>query len=443
MLSDEKSLKYQQILNSIPHWDFGTPAKNLMKTYENTINKTFLSVTSQITAPVLVSFVIWVLYNAEKQNIRNLLFISRDGLVMYEIADILCKKWGIMIECKYFHASRSSLGLPMFAIDKNYALEKLCSLDSGNKTLRDLYKAAGITEFRANLNELVNKKTKEKLLHDHEFQKYALQVSEVELENTRKYFIEYMPESKFAIVDSGWRGSIQEAFGKLYKHFFNRSPSDVTGFYFGMLRTPFRSTGKYFSYYFSPDVNFYRLKGFCIDLFECLCAANHGRVVGYTQEKDGIRMVPVFAEEMLECSSSWDAGKQIELCIAYTKIFASQNCKTTTLPNTQIIDKLFKIFMNSPSREEAVVYGAIPFSRSVIENNVGTLARTLSDDELKTYTFTHRIKTKIIRQPKMNCAPVFWHQGSAVLSNASVLRKLDMKLLLFAYRLKVWLKSLR
>ena len=120
------------------------------------IDNTFLFVTTHVTAPVLVSYMIWVLSDAKKRGIKTLLFVARDGLAMCRIAEILNNVWGMGIECRYMYASRYSLRLPMFAVDREYALEKLCEPESGNTSISAVLAAAGLKNEQVKLviNEL-------------------------------------------------------------------------------------------------------------------------------------------------------------------------------------------------------------------------------------------------------------------------------------------------
>lgn len=450
----ERERQYLRILETVTEWDFINPAKELFQSYSCVVDKTFLSVTTHVTTPVLVSYVIWVLKDAKARGIETLLFVARDGLVMYKIAKILSDVWGMGIECRYFYASRYSLRLPLYVIDREYSLAKLCDPESGNCTVSAVLIAAGLNqeqrervafELTVDLDKRLCpndlKKLKAKLKKSKAFADLAQEVATRAYEGTKGYFRQEVPDSPqcFALVDSGWSGSIQTSFGKLYENIHGHAQAKLHGYYFGMLATPQQDTGKYMGYLFSPKKNFSKFNKFCVDLFECLCAANHGRVLGYSLVTDNNRWEPVLDAEIVYPGIVWDAGMQIKLCMEYARKFAEchKKSKPVSLPNIKMVESLLRLFVNKPSKLEANIYGVIPFSRGVIEHDVGTLARKMDANDWRHFSLLHRILGRLIRRVTPPPNPIFWIQGALAMSEASWLRRMDTKLLLTAYWIKM------
>jgi len=201
---------------------------------------------------------------------------------------------------------------------------------------------------------------------------------------------------------------------------------------------PPEHTGKYRGYYFSPGKNLVRFSRFCIDLFECLCAANHGRVLGYELGSNTNKWLPIFDNEVTTPGIVWDADKQIELCAKYAKNFVKHNKqKPDNLPNIKLVETLLRAFINKPTKKEAQIYGEIPFSRGVIEGDVGTLARKMNAEDWRHYSLFHRILGKLKRRNPPPANPIFWFQGTLALSEASMFRKLGIQMLMAAYWLKI------
>ena len=449
----DKRKYYQKILekqSKAPNaLDFATPAKELIDKLSGTINDTFLCTTAQVTAPVLTSYVLWVLRDAIKSNIKTLLFVARDGYVMYKIATALCKHFGWDIDCRYFYASRQSLRLPLYAIDKTYALSKHCDPNSENYTTHAILTAAGLSASESNdvmkeISARARTDVKTQLEKSQLFDRYALLAASKALDEAKGYFSQTVPDNpcSFALVDSGWSGSIQESFGKLY-HFFTGYPaSSIRGYYFGIVTIPPTRAGVFKSYFFSPRNKFRRFRRFSIDLFECLCAAEGGRTLGYRQESG--KWLPVLESEGASCSGCWDAKTQIDMCTEYAELFSIKNTQAQNFSDISCLNyHLLRSFMHRPSKEEASVYGKIPFSRGVLESNMSTLARRLTDDEIKQYTLTWRlwriITLKRNNKPLEN--PVFWMPGAIALSEGSWLQKINVQLLLFTYWIKIGIKS--
>ena len=515
-----KSKYYQKILckySKASGYDFITPAQEVMRKHAGEIDETFLSVTACVTAPVLCSYILWVLQDASERGIDTLLFMARDGFVMYKIAQVICKAWGINIDCRYFYTSRYALRLPMYAVDKKYALEKFCANEAGNDCAETVLASAGLTtsqiddvlrdiEFTeihsnyineddssedipskgklAEVNENGNEKKKldavglekmkDLLGSCSRFDIYASRVAEEAFLSVSGYFQQNVPRhpEKFAIVDSGWIGSVQECFGKLCHRIFDFSPDMINGYYFGTLAVAPVGSGTYMSFYFSPTMKFHRSVGFCVDLFESLCAADHGKVIGY-KESDG-QWEPVFAsseEEVsimqnVEQSCLWGAERQIEMCSDYVDFFIHHDLAILSGINekysrmdgtclrgngahlcgnsgTHFIEKLLKSFMRQPDIDESKVFGAIPFSGGVLDGDMTTLARELMHEELWQYSLTGRVvgllTGKIRKHNK--ASHVSWVQGSLMLSGTSKLFKLNAKLLIVLYGIKKHLAS--
>ena len=68
----------------------------------------------QKVAPVLYGYVCWVLKEAEKRGICTLYFLSRDGYILRKIAQQICEKKKMRIECRYLYCSRASLRMPAY-----------------------------------------------------------------------------------------------------------------------------------------------------------------------------------------------------------------------------------------------------------------------------------------------------------------------------------------
>jgi len=402
----QKDKYYQKILdkhsNKQNAFSYRTPALNVISKFTGVMDDTFLSVTAFVTAPVLTSFVLWVLRDAQSRGINTLLFMARDGLVMYKIAKVFCKAWGIDIECKYFYASRYTLRSALYAIDKDYVL----SLSDNN--------------LNYNINE-----------------------SKVALESSEGYFLQEVPPStdKFALVDTGWVGTTQESFVRLYNYFCQKnlltfSTKDcITGYYFGMLASPPKGVGDFKCYYFSTRKNFYFSANFCVDLFESLCAANHGKVIAYKKSID--KWTPELADEedssIKSLNQAWNPTNQLDLCIYYAESFSKANLDN--MVNGLLIDvrDLIKSFMEKPLYSEAKIYGEIPFSGKVVEEISDTvLAKPLNKEEIAHFSFTSRL----IRRSKLKYKPVSWVQGSFKLSKISILKSLDIHFLMWLYALK-------
>lgn len=105
-------------------------------------------VTAYVTAPVLFCYVSYVIENAEKEGIKKIFFLARDGYILKSIADVMLKSKKSDIETDYLYVSRYALRNAMyFKCDTVQDFESAgffghCAVQSAENTL----KRAGIDE---------------------------------------------------------------------------------------------------------------------------------------------------------------------------------------------------------------------------------------------------------------------------------------------------------
>ena len=430
-------------------YDFASPASLITVSSEG-IDETFCTTTAYVTAPVLTAFVVWVLKSAREKGIRDLLFAARDGLVMYKIARKLCELWEIDMQCKYLYVSRYALRRPMYVVDRSSFMDMLCDPQTRTPTGFGILGTAGLTlsqakEILSDINLQGDKKLtakeivklKCKLEKNRLFDRYSMEAARVALLEAEEYLRENLP-MHFAIVDSGWYGTIQECLTKLCDRL--ASVYQIHGYYFGRFAS--KSALPFDSFYFSPCKNFHYAFGFCVDLFEAMCAADHGKVLGY--ERKGEKWLPILDSTIREGGCHWDALLQISICETYAIRFAKLNksgFKGVIGKNTLIMaHKLLRSFMHKPTQREAEVYGQVRFSSEVYGGIQSNLATALTTKELKQSTFTYRLGRTLTNKVKLPHIPAYWLQGNLVLSKASWFMRLNVKTLLVMHWLKLKLK---
>jgi hypothetical protein len=65
-------------------------------------------VAAGVAAPMLASYVLWVLLDARARGLERLHFLARDGQVLHELAAALAPRLGVPVECRYLYASRQA-----------------------------------------------------------------------------------------------------------------------------------------------------------------------------------------------------------------------------------------------------------------------------------------------------------------------------------------------
>ncbi len=283
-----------------------------MEEYADLFKKTY----SLTFAPTLLSYVIWVLRRAKENNVKRLYFLARDAYPMYECA-VALQKMNVIpwdLELKYLRVSRFSLRVPEYHLLKDGALDRIF-LSGIDVSFRRILKRANLTDEEISLvyrqlkpefepDDLLNRN---QILHLREETKKAcaeercdlLSLIEAHSKAAYKTTMGYLEqeglldEIVFAVVDSGWVGTIQKSLQNLLET--KKKNIEVRGFYFGLYELP-RDHQKcsYEAFYFYPKGFVKRKTLFSNCLFETVYSESCGMVKSYTQTEAGYE--PVLSE---------------------------------------------------------------------------------------------------------------------------------------------------
>lgn len=405
-----------------------------------------------VTAPVLCRFIQWVLQEAWKAGKKRLYFLARDGYSMYQAARILCEKNNIPVECRYLYCSRYALRSAEYMLLEEESLFYIC-LGGIDITFEKVMLRAGLNREEAELigrllgysgrlgqrmsyaqvkalvPELSSCKVFMELMRSHSAEKYPEVCGYLRQEG----LLEDIP---YAVVDSGWTGSIQKSLQRLLGSMGCRK--GLEGYYFGLYEYPKQADSRaYHTYYFEPSTGLRRKVYFSNSLFECICSSPEGMAKGYV--KQGEVYAPVF--EQKENPNREKIEKSIHYLQEYASGFAE--CAAFTdganlpqgsmqdrnaegiLPGTAQVQKfirtaakLLKQFMGHPSMEEAKEYGSYVFCDDVIGERLQTVAAPLAAEDLKDNRLMRRARNLLLKKGK----PVresAWIEGSTVLAGRS------------------------
>lgn len=257
---------------------------------------------------ILTSYIWWVIEEAQKHGIRRLYFLSRDGYIFNEIAQRLCQKYQLDIDCRYLYVSRIAVRIPTLCIDQNIdemydkltfgslrqtPVSVLKRFQCEEKTIREIlqgtvYEGAenqvfSVKEYREFVGWIKNNKSLKELM---------IAKSTTALGVIKQYFAQegLLDEAVVGVVDCGWRGSLQKCIQQVLDSMQYRG--ELHGFYFGLYNHP-EKRKTYHSWYFKPKGDLLRKALFNCSVFECLLSAPHPMTIGYRKDSDG-RVVPVF-----------------------------------------------------------------------------------------------------------------------------------------------------
>lgn len=350
-----------------------------------------------VLGPALNSFVLWVLKEAERKQIKRLFFLARDGYLMYRCALLYCCKWNLPIECRYLSCSRYSIRIPIFHMNMEDALEYICR-GGIDVTLDKIFNRSGLDE-----------KEKDRVLQEaFEGQNAREIIPYAELSAVRErlkscaFFMECVYErsckaypsfkgylqqegvldrERSALVDSGWVGSMQKTLNMVLKNLGRKER--LTGYYWGLYELPADvQRNDYFCYYFSPEKGLREKVFFSNCLFETLFSAPHGMTMGYEKTEKGY--VPRYAEILPDRKEFMEKLERGLLDFTVSTMEQIKNIEEIDCESyRKAVKQLLKLFMGKPVQEEGELFGDLEFSDDVLDDERQQVAAKMSEKELK------------------------------------------------------------
>lgn len=237
----------------------------------------------------------WLYDSIKQENIEDIYFFSRDGLIMKDAFDILYSD----VNTHYLEVSRRSLRVPILWM--NYELSHVLDMISPSKlvSLRSIFDGVGLNiedyknligKYGFNLETTFDRTS---IMKNNDLKRMYLQLSEdiennskTEYENLIRYLKQENVSGKIAIVDIGWSGGMQryliETLNKL------KIESVIKGYYVGVADYYVRNVkvipsldlnGYLFD--FSRDKNAVDFRSAFVGLFESFFLEQDGSVEKY------------------------------------------------------------------------------------------------------------------------------------------------------------------
>ena len=377
--------------------------------------------TAYVTAPVLFCYVDYVIVNAEKQGIKKIYFLARDGYILKAVADVMIKSRKLKIETCYLYVSRYALRNALyFKCDtvedfENAGFFGRCAVQSAENTLKragleegqrvEVYRKIGFDGDEKRVMNDAEYDTFCKLLKsDNELFTDIKNSSREKYENIIGYFEQsgLFENKKIALVDSGWLGSVQRTLTELIMD--KTDIGRITGYYFGLYR---KKSDSYRSFLFDISDAYRYVPTFCNNLFECFCSAPHGMTVGYHRTENGIQPVTAKVNDYIADA----AAMQTDTAVRFTAYACESNINISEKQLKQLAAKLIKALMYKPDKEEAEIYGAFPFCDDATEISVQPLACDCGKS-IDNILFLNRVLRKRKGQSIYPDKGMFWLYGS-------------------------------
>ena len=335
----------------------------------------FDKISWNVISPVLVLYTLWIVTESEKQGIKRLYFLARDGYQMYGIAETLCKARNNGIVCSYFFCSRYALRMAAYRFFDESAYDRLfihafrqtpgCMLgragfddDEKKRVFDDIYfscdrenEVLGRTAFDEFCTKVKASGVFREILCRKSEAAYLDTTEYIHSENMQDY-------DTVGIVDLGWTGSLQMTLRRLLDS--EHIHTNLVGFYMGMLsKPPVKAHSIYCTWLFDEKDTFIK-SWFSHNLLECICSAPHGMTIGYRKLMG--RSCPILAKEE-------------------NPVEVSQRLKTTIARMTDMLDvnmscgerhkdialRLLRKLMFSPTKEEVLALSCYNFCDDVGE----------------------------------------------------------------------------
>lgn len=388
--------------------------------------ETVFDTVAGVLAPLALSYVRFVLEDAQRRKLRRLYFCARDGYLLVKAARVLCRMMKLSIDCRYLYVSRHALWGPLYGLDKSGALDRFC-LPGARVDIRRVLARAGIPEelyapIAAKLNlepgkylqEAELQELKSRLAAIPEFDEEASRSAAARLRETIGYFRQeglLEPEGEAGFVDVGWGGSLQHCFTQILQA---AGGTPMRGYYFALFYEIPPEDGEASAFYFSAHSHPIRQLLICVDLLECLFGAPHGMTLGYRRTETDGRYEPLLREFRKQELTLL----QHEFFERYLAIF--ETCgdpRGTDTAAARLAEKLLVSFAVFPSREEAETYGSFQFCDDIAENYFLPLAERFTPAEIRQHGFLRKLLRRLKRGEA--ATPIrhsYWIHGSIALS---------------------------
>lgn len=277
-------------------------------------------------APFVCAYAMWVLDQARARGTRTLFFMARDMQIVHEVATALASASSSEIECKYIHASRASWQPAAFSLDARFdtfwLTDQLKSNDP-RAALRRLFDDKEIHAFDksgllSGFGAPDTASSVSRLFDSEVFRRAAVSQATRRRDLLLSYLTQqgFSPDSRCALVDAGWRGTLQKCLSRAYGA-AGGDPS-IEGYYIGLRHRMESEPQTRLSAFLSDDVvdeSGYSL----VTLIEGFLTANHGTTLGYA-ETGTARVEPLLASSPpSELQAQWNLVR--DSCLGYALEF--------------------------------------------------------------------------------------------------------------------------
>lgn len=307
---------------------------------------------SDFIAPLHVSFVANILYDASRRGIKRIYFLARDAQIFYNIAKILKDDYP-EIEIGYLYVSRKSLYLPGLDEFTTEELNKLAAFNKRLDGILDCFQMEDTIEHFRKYEHLEGNELISALLEDNDF----VQILNSRQKEQETLCLEYfqnegLASGNAAIVDLNGTRRCHKAINKILS---KGGFPQVFAYYFVLYHN--RICGNdYMSLHLEEHLDLYRpvyrLPPILL-LEEYFCMAEHETTVSYTKENN--KIVPVLGTATIpQESRNKIFNIHTEVCSIYAHlykkyinpVYSRQICEASLLGLSDFLDAPDKYHLN-------------------------------------------------------------------------------------------------
>lgn len=392
-------------------------------------NSIIWDTSASVAGPILFGFVYWCLKEAEKKGVKRLYFIARDGQILLKIADIICDRWDLKIECRYLYGSRQAWHLPSldeigdteleWLIDDTHhlSIKSVCErVNLKPEDIQDVFTQKGFSKDSWDRNLTKDERIRlSEIFRDASISETITSANKEVREKTIGYLRQegMFDDACIGVVDIGWRGNMVNSLHRLRTLGEPAAKGDIHGFYFGLFQYPKEIPKANVSTYFydsdTPEKahGFCRETGFCV-LMELFTAADHGSTVGY--KRAGERYEPVLRERVNKMALDWGLKIQQDSVTAFTGHMTTSanqaDCDTESY--MRATNHLLGEFFTRPNPGESEAYGSFLVTEDQTENIFYELAPRISLTDALNVALFGRLKNKAVwLQASRNRSSIF------------------------------------
>ena len=341
------------------------------------------NVAAGVVAPLLGAYVIWLLREAQRQEIETLWFLGRDGQILLELAKILAPALRVKVDARYLHASRQAWNLPAVACgahaDLSWIWDATDDLSVQTLLSRVGLEPSDIADDLENCGLLPSQWTLPlgtaqaialfSTMQRRGVRERIWEIAREGLPLMVSYFeqIGLLNAPRAAMVEVQGHGSLQESLTAVLSYAGAPPPQ---GLYFA-----FRPTKR--DQKMSTPITFLNDKqreglipGFGVFALEAFCAADHGTLCGFTLEGDTVK--PVFGE-VNRPVLDWGLALLRRTVSAWAyEVTLNLDLVNSDADVRSAVTATLRTFWTQPTAEEAATWGAFPW-----EDGLGTQTRFL------------------------------------------------------------------